>query len=262
MDRNLFDLEGNIALVTGASRGLGKAFSKALAAAGADLIITSRSLATLLPVQKEIEECYGRRVLPLELDVRTQSNIESVVEKATIHFGKIDVLVNNAGCNIRKPSLDVTWDDWDLVVNTILKGGFFMAQAVARGMKERGYGRIINIGSATSIFGAAGIVPYCASRGGIKQMTMGLANDWASFGITVNCLAPGWFDTEQTHALFENQSWVSRLGERIPLKRPGQSNDLDGAIVFLASRASTYMTGQIIFIDGGYTTGTIQASVI
>ena len=261
MNEKLFNLEGNIALITGASRGLGKAFSKALAAAGADLVITGRSLDTLLSVQKEIEELYARRVLPLELDVRSLSSIERVVEEATAHFGKIDILVNNAGCNVRKPSLDVTWDDWDLVVNTILKGGFFMAQAVARGMKERGYGRIINIGSATSIFGAAGIVPYCASRGGIKQMTMGLANDWAPFGITVNCLAPGWFETEQTRALFGNETWVSRLGERIPLKRPGQTDDLDGAVIFLASHASAYMTGQIIFIDGGYTTGTIQASV-
>lgn len=262
MDGNLFDLKGHVALVTGASRGLGKAFSMALAAAGADLIITSRSLPSLRAVQKDIEERHGCRVLAVDLDVCNQGAIERAVEKSTLHFGKIDVLVNNAGCNIRKPSFDVTWNDWDRVVNTILKGGFFMAQAVARGMKERGYGRIINIGSATSIFGAAGIVPYCASRGGIKQMTMGLANDWAPFGITVNCLAPGWFDTEQTHTLFENQTWVSRLGERIPLKRPGQSHDLDGAIVFLASRASAYMTGQILFIDGGYTTGTIQASAL
>ncbi len=259
MKKNIFDLTGDVALVTGASRGLGRSFAKALASAGADVVITGRSSETLKPACQEIE-AYGGRVLALELDVCDHDSIRKMVADATSAFGKIDILVNNAGCNIRKPSLDVAWEEWDRILNTILKGSFFMAQAAARGMKERGYGRIINVGSATSVFGNGGIVPYCASRGGIKQMTMGLADEWAPFGITVNCLAPGWFKTEQTKVLFENAAWVEHLNGRIPQNRPGQEGDLDGAITFLASRASTYMTGQIIFIDGGYTIGSIQAS--
>jgi gluconate 5-dehydrogenase len=134
-----------------------------------------------------------------------------------------------------------------------------VAQAVAKTMIPRQYGRIINIGSVTSVFGFAGLAPYCASRGGVKQLTMSLADDWGKFGITVNCLAPGWFKTEQTRALYEDQSWVDYLVDRIPLKRPGAPHDLDGAIVFLASDAAEYLTGQTMLIDGGITTGSTRA---
>ena len=166
---------------------------------------------------------------------------------------------NNAGCNIRKPSLDITWDDWNLVLDTNLRGVFFTAQAVAKKMIPKKYGRIINIGSVTSVFGYAGLAPYCASRGGVKQLTMSLADEWGLHGITVNCLAPGWFKTAQNTVLYENKAWVAHLNDRIPLKRPGKPDDLDGAIVFLASDASEYFTGQILLIDGGITTGSIRA---
>jgi gluconate 5-dehydrogenase len=142
-----------------------------------------------------------------------------------------------------------------------LRGAFFVAQAVARKMIPRLYGRIINIGSVTSVFGYAGITPYCASRGGVKQMTMSLADEWGRYGITVNCLAPGWFKTEQNKVLYENKKWVEYICDRIPLKRPGQPDDLDGAIVFLASDESKYITGQIILVDGGITTGATKATV-
>jgi gluconate 5-dehydrogenase len=146
-------------------------------------------------------------------------------------------------------------------MDTNLRGSFFVAQAVAKRMIPNRYGRIINIGSVTCVFGYAGITPYCASRGGVKQMTMSLADDWGSYGITVNCLAPGWFRTEQTKLLYENAAWLDYLNDRIPLKRPGQPHDLDGAIVFLASDASAYMTGQTLLIDGGISTGATKASV-
>jgi gluconate 5-dehydrogenase len=136
-----------------------------------------------------------------------------------------------------------------------------VAQAVARGMISHGYGRIINIGSVTSVFGYAGLAPYGASRGGVRQLTMSLADDWGKHGITVNCLAPGWFRTEQNKVMYQDQEWVEYLTERIPVKRPGQPNDLDGAVVFLAAEASRYVTGQTLLIDGGITTGAMRATV-
>jgi gluconate 5-dehydrogenase len=173
---------------------------------------------------------------------------------------QVHILVNNAGCNVRKPALDITWDDWNLVLDTNLRGSFFVAQQIARGMVQHGYGRIIHIGSVTSVAGFAGLGPYCASRGGIKQLTMSLADDWGKHGITVNCLAPGWFKTEQNKVLYEDQEWVDYLMDRIPLKRHGEPHDLDGAIVFLASESSRYVTGQTLLVDGGVSTGATRAT--
>jgi NAD(P)-dependent dehydrogenase (short-subunit alcohol dehydrogenase family) len=258
MSSNPFDLMGKVAVVTGASRGLGQTFARALGRAGADLVITSRDAATLAPFQTELT-AIGRRVLPLALDVRNFESIQAMVQAATTQFGKIDILVNNAGCNVRKPALDVTWDDWNLILDTNLRGTFFVAQAVARQMVPRKYGRIINIGSVTSVSGFAGLGPYGASRGGVKQLTMSLADDWGIYGITVNCLAPGWFKTAQNAVLYEDREWVEYLSDRIPLKRPGQPQDLEGAIVFLASDASAYVTGQTLLVDGGISTGATRA---
>jgi NAD(P)-dependent dehydrogenase (short-subunit alcohol dehydrogenase family) len=258
MSNNLFDLTSKVAIVTGASRGLGQYFARALAGAGADLVITSRTLAALEPFAAELA-ALGRRVLPLELDVTDFDSIQAMTAAAQAAFGKIDVLVNNAGCNIRKPALDVTWDDWNTILNTNLRGPFFVAQAVARQMISQGAGRIINIGSVTSVCGYAGLGPYGASRGGIKQLTMSLADDWGPYGITVNCLAPGWFKTAQNQVMYEDEQWVDYLVDRIPLKRPGQPHDLDGALLFLVSDASCYVTGQTLLVDGGISTGAVRA---
>jgi gluconate 5-dehydrogenase len=258
VDSKNFDLSAKVAVVTGTSRGLGQYLGRALARAGADLVITSRDAKTLDGFRAEVEG-LGRRVLPLALDVRNYESIQRMVEQAVSHFGKIDILVNNAGCNVRKPALEVTWEDWNLVLDTNLRGTFFVAQAVARHMIPRKYGRIINIGSVTSVAGYAGLGPYGASRGGVKQLTMSLADDWGPHGITVNCLAPGWFKTAQNAVMYENQEWVEYLKDRIPLKRPGQPTDLDGAIVFLASDASEYVTGQTLLVDGGISTGAVRA---
>jgi NAD(P)-dependent dehydrogenase (short-subunit alcohol dehydrogenase family) len=256
-----FDLTGRVALVTGASRGLGQYFGRALAKAGADLIITSRKVDTpLLDFQKEIE-ALGKKAVPVALDVRDYDSIQTMGAEAAKAYGYIDILVNNAGCNIRKPALEISWDDWNTVLDTNLRGTFFVAQAIARHMIPRGYGRIINIGSVTSVFGYAGLTPYTASRGGVKQMTMSLADDWGQHGVTVNCLAPGWFRTEQNKVLYENTEWVEYLKDRIPVKRPGLPNDLDGAVVFLASEESRYITGQTLLVDGGISTGATKATV-
>ena len=260
MSNSVFDLSGQVALVTGASRGLGQCFARALAKAGADLILTSRRRETLADFEAEIGS-LRRRTVAVGLDVRDSSSIQRMAAEAEAAFGQIHILVNNAGCNVRKPALEITWDDWNLVLDTNLRGSFFVAQAIARGMIAHGYGRIINIGSVTSVFGYAGLAPYGASRGGIRQLTMSLADDWGAHGVTVNCLAPGWFKTEQNQALYENQDWVDYLIERIPLKRTGRPDDLDGAIVFLASEASRYITGQTLLIDGGISTGSTRATV-
>jgi NAD(P)-dependent dehydrogenase (short-subunit alcohol dehydrogenase family) len=258
MNPNSFDLTGKVAVVTGTSRGLGQYFGRALARAGADLVITSRKPETLVAFQTEIE-AMGRKALRLELDVRNYTSIRAMADAAMAHYGKVDVLVNNAGCNARKPALEVSWDDWNLVLDTNLRGTFFVSQAVARYMLPRKYGRIINIGSVTCVFGYAGLAAYGASRGGVKQLTMSLADDWGPYGITVNCLAPGWFKTTQNAALYENKEWVDYLCDRIPLKRPGQPDDLAGSVVFLASDASNYITGQTLLVDGGITTGATRA---
>jgi len=258
MSANAFDLTGKVALVTGTSRGLGQYLGRALARAGADLVITSRNAQVLKSFQTEVES-LGRKALPLALDVRRHESIQEMVAAAVAHYGKLDILVNNAGCNVRKPALEVTWDDWNLILDTNLRGTFFVSQAVARQMIPRKSGRIINIGSVTCVAGYAGLGPYGASRGGVKQLTMSLADDWGVHGITVNCLAPGWFKTAQNAVMYEDKEWVDYLCDRIPLKRPGQPQDLDGAVVFLASDASAYVTGQTLLVDGGISTGATRA---
>src|ERR1700680_5050423 len=256
----LFDLSGRVAIVTGTSRGLGQYMARALAKAGAYLVLTSRTRESLRTFEAEIKS-LGRRAVSLELDVRKLDSIERMAAEAEKAFGRLDILVNNAGCNVRKPALDVTWDDWNLILDTNLRGSFFVAQAVARRMIARGYGRIINIGSVTSVAGYAGLGPYGASRGGIKQLTMSLADDWGTHGVTVNCLAPGWVGTEQNKILYENKEWVEYLCDRIPVKRPGRPEDLDAAVVFLAAEASRYITGQTLLVDGGISTGAARALV-
>jgi NAD(P)-dependent dehydrogenase (short-subunit alcohol dehydrogenase family) len=254
-----FDLSGKVAMVTGASRGLGQYFSRALARAGADLVITSRTLESLDQTKTDIQ-AMGRKALPCVLDVRKLDTIQTMVDHAMAQFGQIDILVNNAGCNARKPAVDMTPEDWSFVVDTILRGTFFVSTTVVRtAMLPRNKGRIVNIGSGTSLFGMPGIVPYCASRGGVTQMTKALAAEWAPHGITVNIVAPGWFRTAQNDILFQNPEWVAFVNSRIPAGRTGLPNDMDGAVVFLASDASAYVTGQLLFVDGGFTIGAMSA---
>ncbi len=260
MSKNPFDISGKVALVTGASRGLGLGFAKSLAKAGVNLAITSRSLESLEAPAKELE-ALGVKVHKVVLDVRDQQSIKDAVASVIEKFGCIDILMNNAGCNVRKPALEVEWDDWNLILETNLRGVFFVAQEVARHMSTKKYGRIINIGSVTCVAGYAGLGPYGASRGGTKQLTMSLAHDWGEYGITVNCLAPGWFKTDQNKVMYEQEGWVDYLCERIPLGRPGSPGDLEGALLLLASDASAYITGQTLLVDGGISVGAVRATV-
>lgn len=252
-------LSGKVAVVTGASRGLGQSMARTLARAGADLVVTSRKKESLLPFCEEIKK-IGRKVLPLKVDVNIQTDIKSMIAATISVYGRVDILVNNAGCNIRKPALALAWKEWDRVLDTNLKSTFFCSQAVAPHMIKQRKGKIINMGSAACVFAYPDINAYCASRGGVLQLTKSLAAEWGPFGVNVNVIAPGWFRTEQTEALYRDKKWVKYITERIPLRRTGRMEDLDGAIIFLASDASNYITGQIILIDGGFTTGTAPAS--
>ena len=254
---SLFDLSGRRALVSGASRGLGLQMAGALARAGADLVITARDVASLEEPRRQLES-YGKKVEVVALDLQHEESIHAAVETA-MATGSIDILLNNAGCNIRKPALDVQWEDWNTILDTNLRGMFFMTQRVVESMLPRKNGRVINIGSVTSVFGYAGLGPYCASRGGVKQLTMSMADEFGPHGITVNCLAPGWFRTAQNDVLYQDKEWLDYLVDRIPLRRPGKAEDLDGAVVFLASGASNYVTGQTLLVDGGISTGATRA---
>ena len=254
---SLFDLSGRRALVSGASRGLGLQMAGALARAGADLVITARDVASLEEPRRQLES-YGKKVEVVALDLQREESIHAAVEMA-MATGQIDILLNNAGCNIRKPALDVQWEDWNTILDTNLRGMFFMTQRVVESMLPRKNGRVINIGSVTSVFGYAGLGPYCASRGGVKQLTMSMADEFGPHGITVNCLAPGWFRTAQNDVLYQDKEWLEYLVDRIPLRRPGKAEDLDGAVVFLASDASNYVTGQTLLVDGGISTGATRA---
>ena len=260
MSDGLFDLSGRVALVTGTSRGLGQYMARALAKAGADLVLTSRDISRLTVFEAEIK-ALGRRTFSAELDVRSKDSIEKTVAAAEAAFGRVDILVNNAGCNVRKPALEVTWDEWNLILETNLRGSFFVAQAVARGMIARRYGRIINIGSVTTVAGYAGLAPYGASRGGVKRLTRSLAVVGGKEGVSVICLAPGWVRTALNKVVYENKEWVEYLCDRIPVKRPGQPQDLDAAVVFLAAESSRYVTGQTLLVDGGISTGATRALV-
>lgn len=246
-----FSLEAKVALVTGGGRGLGKAIALALAQAGADVAIASRT-------QKELEDtaekivAKGGKALPLVADVSRLEEVNRMVEEVRRWQGKLDVLVNAAGVNRRIPSLQVTEADWDWILGINLKGTFFTCQAAGKVMVRQGKGSIINIASLLSAVGIPTLAPYAASKAGVVGLTRVLAAEWGPYGVRVNAIAPGYFRTQMTEGLFANAEWVERLKRQVPLGREGFPEDLGGAAVFLASDAARYLTGQVIYVDGGY----------
>lgn len=245
----LFNLHGRRALVTGASRGIGRAIAEALAGAGADVAVTARDVSALADTVTAIE-ALGRKAFAFAQDVRDVAASQAAIEAAADRLGGLDILVNNAGYEEVTPSLEVTEAVWDRVVDTNLKGAFFAAQAAARLMT--GGGSIINLASLTSYVGVPTATPYGASKSGIVGMTHALATEWAGRGIRVNAIAPGYFRTAMTDVFYRDEGWQSAMLGKIPLGRFGALDDLAGAVIFLASDASAYLTGQCLPVDGGY----------
>ena len=255
MDRQSFDefnLSGKVAIVTGAGRGLGYDIALALAKYGADVVVCSRTVSELEKVAGAVE-AMGRRVMIHPLDLNNIQEIQPMVDRAVEVFGHIDILVNNAGINRPQPAVEVTEENWDQVMNTNLKGLFFCAQAVGRVMIHQKKGKIINISSDAGTVGLPGRAVYCASKGGVNLITKVLAIEWAAHKIHVNAIAPAFIETPLTKPMLKEPDFRDYVIGNTPLGRVGEPRDVSGAVVFLASRASDYMTGHVMLIDGGWT---------
>lgn len=249
MATKAFDLSGRVALVTGGGTGIGRGSAIALRAAGASVTIVGRRSEPLEAVAAEIKGEWAT------CDVTDGRNVQATVEMVAAKHGRIDILVNSAGLNVRGPSFEYPEAEWDRVHAVNTKGTFLCCQAVGRVMRAHGYGKIINIASLASEIGLPNVAAYASSKGGVRQLTLTLAVEWAPFGIRVNAIEPGFFRTELTEPLFQNRAWVERIMARIPLGRPGQVEDLGGTVVYLASPASDYVTGELIRVDGGVLAG-------
>jgi NAD(P)-dependent dehydrogenase (short-subunit alcohol dehydrogenase family) len=246
-----FSLSGRKALVTGASRGIGEALAVGLAEAGADVAVAARELSSLASAESAISAA-GHKSAVIAIDVRDAAAIRAGVDKAVQALGGLDILVNNAGVEEVRDSLAVDEALWDRIVDTNLKGAFFCAQAAARVMAATKGGAIVNLCSLTSEVGVPTAVPYGSSKSGLLGMTRALAAEWAAKGIRVNGIGPGYFRTELTEAFYRNTEWQQAMLAKIPLRRFGALEDLVGAAVFLCSDAAAYITGQCLYIDGGY----------
>jgi NAD(P)-dependent dehydrogenase (short-subunit alcohol dehydrogenase family) len=262
MTSKLFDLSGRVALVVGASRGIGRAIAQGLAESGASVALASRTEADILQAADAIR-ALGVRAEAFTADASRVPNVQALVRDVLARMGQIDILVNVAGVNCRKPSTEITEEDWDTVLNLNLKALFFTSQAVGQYWIEtrrfaaehnRGKGKIINIGSIAGEMGIRHVAPYTASKRGVLGVTSTLAVEWASEGICVNCLAPGYIETDLTRARFDDPAFTTAFHNRVPMGRRGYPADLVGTAIFLAAPASDYITGQTIIVDGGFRT--------
>ena len=252
MTIDLFDLSGMVALVTGATRGLGEASAMALAKAGADVAVCGRNRKDLKRVAANIIE-LGREAEEVQLDVTSGDAIRKGGDQILARFGRVDILVNNAGINHRAAVLDLPEAQWDRVIDTNLKGYFLVTKAVAPQMLGRGYGKVINISSILGTVGLPNVAAYAASKGGVDQLTKVMALEWAKEGVRVNAIGPAYFETELVAALRNDPERFNFINERTPMGRFGHPSELEGIVIFLASRASDFITGQTMYIDGGWT---------
>jgi NAD(P)-dependent dehydrogenase (short-subunit alcohol dehydrogenase family) len=249
----LFRLEGRRALITGGAKGLGQVIATALAEAGAEVAIASRTLSECQTAADEITALTGRRTFACAADVARASEVEGLREAVEGALGPVDILVNNAGINIRGAAEELSEADWDAVIATNLKGPFLAARAFGQRMCERGWGRVINMGSILSVIGVAGRAPYASSKAGVLNLTRVLALEWADRGVTVNAICPGPFATEMNKPLLNDPAKYQAFVEKIPMRRWGELHEIAGAALFLASDAASYVTGSALFVDGGWT---------
>lgn len=251
--QQLFDISGRLALVTGSSRGLGKSLALALADAGASLIVHGRDAQAVEAVRAEAETRSGRTAHSVVFDVTDAAAAKSQIDALVAEVGVPDILVNNAGIQRRAPIHEFDVDDWDQIVAANLSSAFYVSRAVLPHMVERQSGKVINIASVQSFLARQTIAPYSATKGGIAQLTKGMAADVARFNVQVNALSPGYFATEMNTTLVEDEAFNSWLVNRTPAQRWGKFEELNGALLFLASDASSFVSGQNIFVDGGMT---------
>ncbi len=250
---NLFDLSGKISIVTGAGRGIGRHIALGYAHAGSHVVVCSRTRSELDALAGELRAC-GVEALAIACDVTRHEEVAALVRETLEHFGRIDVLVNNAGMTVKKPALEYLPEDWERVIALNLSGVFYVAQAVGRQMVRQGGGRIINISSVAARTALTGSVAYCASKGGVNMITRVLAAEWAEHGVLVTGLAPAYTETPLVKALTDRMpAFADRVRARTPLGRLARPEEMVGTAIYLASEASTYVTGETIYVDGGWT---------
>jgi len=250
MQATSFRLDGKVALVTGAGRGIGKTLALGLAQAGADVILTARTQGEIETAAREIAELTGRKTLALTCDVSDPASITQTVEQAVADFGHIDILINNAGIGVLKPTLETTPEEWDQVMNINLRGVFLMSQAVARQMIDRKWGRIVNVASVGSALQIQGLASYSASKAGVVNVTTRFATELAPHGITVNAISPWFFKTDMNAAALESDFGHFAVA-RTPIGRTGNLEELVAPVLFFCSEGASYVNGQNLFVDGG-----------
>jgi NAD(P)-dependent dehydrogenase (short-subunit alcohol dehydrogenase family) len=253
MGTEIFRLDGRVAWVTGGTKGLGEAMANALAGVGADVVVSSRHGDEAEAVAKKIAAAHGRRALGVQADVTDAGQVTALVERVAAELGGIDILVNNAGVNVRQPTVELPLAEWQRVIDINLTGPFICSKAVAPGMIKKGWGRIIHISSILGHVGLAGRPPYTASKGGLVLLTKTQALELATAGVTVNAICPGPFATEMNLPLLNDPQKYKAFVAKVPIGRWGEMNELDGAVIFLASPAASYVTGTTLTVDGGWT---------